>query len=240
MRIFWKGTAGSRSFTITVVLALAAGSAAAHEYWIDRTADAYTVYQGHVYSKHEGEARVPYDPSIVKRVVCAQDGAVTAVEPTRSYPVRVNARCAALLVEVSSGYWSQTLTETVPKPRNEVRGAIRGWRAEESVKRLDRWTPAAARPLSDALEITLVENPFQLKPGDKLRLLVTWQGKPRAGVAVAYGGDARGVTGADGQANLRIRQGGTQMLSASFDEAIQDPLADKIVRGAILQLELPK
>lgn len=228
-----------RSLPIAL-LALLAGSASAHDYWIERSGDAYTVYQGHVYSKHEGESRVTYDPSIIKRAVCAQDGAVTPLEPARSYPVRFNARCGAILVEVSSGYWAQTLTETMPKPRNEVRGAIRGWRSEEAVKRVDRWTPALARPLSDGLEITLVEDPFQLKPGDKLRLLVTWRGKPRAGVAVAYDGNARGVTGADGQANVRIRQGGIQMLSASFEEPLQDPLADKIVRGAILQLELPK
>lgn len=229
-----------RPGAVLLAIALVSGSASAHEYWIERGDDAYVLYQGHVHSKHEGEARVPYDPSIVKRIACAQDGVVTTPEPARAYPVRTPARCAAILFEVSSGYWTQTLTDTVPKPRNEVRGAIRGWRSEEAVKRIDRWVPNAAQPLSERLEITPIEDPFQLKPGDKLRLLVTWRGKPRAGVAIAYNGTARGVTGADGQANLRIRQGGMQMLSASFDEAIQDPLAEKIVRDTILQLELPK
>lgn len=230
----------SRRAVVGAALALFGGGTLAHEYWIDRSGDTYVLHQGHVYSKHEGEARVPYDPAIVKRVACAQDGSIIAPEVVRAYPVRVTARCAAILVQMSSGYWTQTLMETVPKPRSEVRGAIRGWRSEEVVKRIDRWMPNIAQPLSDGLEIMPMEDPFQLKPGDKLRLLVTWQGKPRGGVAVAYAGNARGVTGADGQANIRIRRGGVQVLSASFDEAIRDPLADKVVRETILQFELPQ
>ncbi len=228
-------------------LALAAGlasmasAAAAHDYWIERTGDTYTLFQGHAYSSHKGEPRVPYDPTIVKRVACARaDGDVTIPEPVRAYPVRVSARCSAVLIELSSGYWTQTLTETIQKPKTKVRGALRGWRSEEAVKRVDLWMPRLAQPLSDGLELMPIEDPFRLKPGDKLRVLVTWRGQPRRGVAVAYDGNARGVTGADGQANIRIRHGGVQTLSASFEEAVQDPLAEKVVRGTILQLELPK
>jgi nickel transport protein len=225
-------------------LALAVGlasPAAAHDYWIERSGDGYTLFQGHVYSSHKGEERLPYDPAIVKRIACVRpEGDITTPAPMRVYPVRVLARCSAVLIEVSSGYWTQTLTETIQKPRTEVRGALRGWRSEESVKRIDMWTPRVARPISDGLELILREDPFGLKPGDKLRLLVTWRGQPRRGVAVAYDGNARGVTGADGQANILVRHGGVQTLSASFEEAVQDPMAEKVVRGTILQLELAK
>lgn len=216
-------------------------AAAAHDYWIERSGDVYTLFQGHVYSTHKGEERVQYDPMIVKRVACARaEGDVTTPEPVLEYPVRVSARCLALFIEASLGYWAQTLTETIQKPKTEVRGALRGWRSEEAVKRIDVWMPRLAQPLSDGLEIVPLEDPFRLKPGDKLRLLVTWRGQPRRGVAVAYDGNARGVTGPDGQANIRIRHGGVQMLAASFEEAVQDPQAEKVVRGTILQLELPK
>jgi nickel transport protein len=228
-------------FALAVGLASLAPPAAAHDYWIERSGDGYTLFQGHVYSSHKGEERVPYDPTIVKRVACARaEGDITTLEPARAYPVRVLARCSAVLIEVSSGYWTQTLTETIQKPKTEVRGALRGWRSEEAVKRIDVWTPRLAQPLSDGLELMPREDPFGLKPGDKLRLLVTWRGRPRRGVAVAYDGNARGVTGADGQANILIRHGGVQTLSASFEEAVQDPLAEKVVRGTILQLDLTK
>lgn len=225
----------------SVVATFLIAQAFAHEYWIERSETAYSLFQGHAYSTHKGEERVPYDPASVKRALCLKmDGSIAAPAFTRSYPARVAPSCAALLFEVSSGYWSQTLSETVQKPKSEVRGALRGWRAEEWVKRMDTWTPRLSQPLSDGLELTLTDDPFGLKPGEKLRLLVTWRGKPQSGVAVAYDGDARGVTGADGRANLRIRHGGVQTLSASFEEAIQDPQADKVVRGSMLQLELPK
>src|SRR5262245_184460 len=195
---------------LAVAATLASLSAAvlAHDYWIERSEDAYTLYQGHVYSSHKGEARVPYDPAIVKRVVCLRpEGEIAASEPNRMYPVRVSARCAAMLIEASSGYWTQTLNETIQKPKTEVRGALRGWLSEEAVKRIDAWTPRVAQPISDGLEIVPLENPLALKPGDKLRVAATWRGQPRRGVVLAYDGDARGVTGADGQANIRIRHG---------------------------------
>lgn len=216
-------------------------AAAAHDYWIDREGDSYTLFQGHAYSTHKGEERVRYDPMIVKSVACARaEGDVTTPAPVLEYPVRVSARCVALFIEASSGYWTQTLTETIQEPKSEVRGALRGWRSEEAVKRIDAWIPRLAQPLSNGLEIVPLEDPFRLKPGDKLRLLVTWRGRPWRGVAVAYDGNARGVTGPDGKANIRIRHGGVQMLAASFEEAAQDSQAEKVVRGTILHLELPK
>ena len=221
--------------------ALLCAPAAAHDYWIERSGDGYALYQGHVHSAHKGEDRIPYDPAIVKRVACLrQEGDIAAPEPSRTYPVRVPAGCAAVLIDASSGYWTQTLTETIQKPKTEVRGALRGWLSEEAVKRIDAWTPRAAQPISEGFELVPLENPLALKPGDKLRVAATWRGQPRRGVALAYDGDARGVTGADGQANIRIRHGGVQMLSASFEETARDPQADRVVRGTILQFELPK
>jgi nickel transport protein len=214
--------------------------AAAHDYWIERAGDEYVLYQGHVYSTHKGEDRVPYDPAIVKRVACIRpEGDVAAPEPGRTYPVRVSGRCAAVLIDASSGYWTQTLTETVQNRKTEVRGALRGWLSEEAVKRIDAWIPSVAQPITDGFELVPLENPLALKPGDKLRVSATWRGQPRRGVAVAYDGDMRGVTGADGQANIRIRHGGVQMLSASFEETVREPNADKVVRGTILQFTLP-
>ena len=214
-------------------------SAHAHDYWFERDAKGYTLFQGHVYSTHAGEARVPYDPSIVLGVQCLRpEGDVVTPAPGRAYPVRIEQRCAAVLARTNSGYWTQTLGETVNRPKSEVSGAIRGWLAQETIKRIDAWSAAAARPVSDDFELTPLDDPFALKPGDKLRVLATWRGKPRRGVAVAYDGDTRGATGSDGVVNIRIRHPGTQILSASFEESVREANADKIVHGSILQFDL--
>jgi nickel transport protein len=214
-------------------------SAHAHDYWFERDAKGYALFQGHVFSSHEGEARVPYDPSIVLGVQCLRpEGDVVAPALARAYPVRIEQRCAAVLARTNSGYWTQTLNETLNRPKSQVPGAIRGWLAQETIKRVDAWSAAASRPISDGLELTPLDDPFALKPGDKLRVLVTWRGKPRRGVAVAYDGDTRGATASDGLVNIRIRHPGTQILSASFEENVRETNADKIVHGSILQFEL--
>ena len=225
--------------SFSFLLAFFAGFASAHDYWFERDAKGYALFQGHLHSSHSGEARVAYDPAIVKAVQCLRaEGDVVAPMPVRAYPVRIEQACAAVLAHTNSGYWSQTLNETVNKPKSEVRGAIRGWLAQETIKRVDAWSAKVARPVSDDLELTPLDDPFALKPGDKLRVLATWRGKPRRGIAVAYDGDTRGATGGDGLVNIRIRHPGTQILSASFEENVREPNADRIVHGAILQFDL--
>jgi nickel transport protein len=148
--------------------------------------------------------------------------------------------CAALLVSVSSGYWSKTPWETRNLPKDQVSGALKSWLSEESVKRIARWSPGADRPLGKGLEITPATDPLVLKPGDKLVVLVTEDGKPKAGLPVAYGGDTRGATGEDGRIAIRIRQGGVQLISTSLETPLADGKADQRIRSAALQFDLPQ
>jgi len=214
-------------------------SAAAHDYWLEPDGDGYLLYRGHRHSGHEGAAVVPYEPGIVQRAVCADgSGQGRTVRPGDRYPVRIPGPCSAVYVEADSGLWTQTLTGTRNLPRDQVSGALRSWRSVESVKRLEAWSPALARPVSDGLELVPTEDPFALAPGDKLRLLVTWQGRPRAGVAVAYDGRARGLTGKDGRINIRLRHRGPQSISASIDDPSAEPGTDKVVRSTALIFDL--
>jgi hypothetical protein len=195
------------------------GLAQAHDYWLDTQGDAYVLYRGHRHSGHQGEDLVPYDPAIVTRALCAgSDGAVREMPPSRTYPARIPGPCAAVLVEADSGTWSHTHTGTHQETGNKPKSGTRTWRALESVKRLDTWAPGFGRPISQALEITSPEDPTRVAPGEKLRLLITLAGRPKAGVSVAYDGETRGLTGANGLINLKVRHGGTQVVSASIEE----------------------
>ena len=226
---------------VPVGLLLLTSAAAAHDYWLEADGSDYLLFRGHRFSQHKGEAIVPYDSAIVQRVLCVTaSGRTKRVTPEAVYPLRISGPCAAVLVEADSGHWTQTLLGTKNQPRNEVKGALRSWQAIEGVKLIETWMPALERPLSDGLELVSRDDPRRLHPGDKLRLQVTWKRQPREGVAVAYDGSTRGMTGRDGRINIRLRHGGTQVISASIDEPSTEPGTDKLVRSAALIFELPR
>lgn len=221
--------------------ALLALPAVAHDIWLDRDKGGYLLHQGHRTAAHAGAEALPYDPAIVRTALCIDaGGAARTLSPGKAYPARFSGECAALLVSLSSGYWSKTPWETRNVPKTQAPGAIRSWLSEESVKRIDRWSAALAQPLGDTLEITPTVDPLALRPDDKITVLVTENRKPRAGVAVAYDGATRGATGPDGRVAIRIRHGGTQLIAASLETPLDDGKADSRVVAATLQFELPR
>jgi hypothetical protein len=214
------------------------GPALAHDYWLEPQGNDYLLYRGHRHSGHQGQDLVPYDPAILTRALCAgPDGAVRELAPSRTHPARIPGPCAAVVAEVDAGTWTHAHKGARQGPGTEPGSAKRTWRALESVKRLNAWGPGLGRPISRDLEITSPRDPLGLARGDKLRLLVTLEGRPKAGVSVAYDGDTRGITGANGLINLKVRHGGTQVITASIQEP--DPSGGPdLLRSATLLLEL--
>jgi nickel transport protein len=81
-------------------------------------------------------------------------------------------------------------------------------------------------------------NPLLLKTGDKLHLRAFYQGRPVAGVTVAYFGKPRGITDKEGNVNIRLQSAGFQLIKASIELPLNDGKADKAVHAASLQFEL--
>lgn len=213
--------------------------AAAHDLWLEREGSALVLYQGHRHSSHAGQEVVPYDPAAVREALCLDAKGQT--QPLRlgtNHPVRIEGDCDALLVAISTGYWTKTAWETKNVPKTGVSGVVKSWLSEETVKRLDRFTPAAGKALSDRLEITPLTDPLALSPGDKLTVRVSFAGKPLARVPVAYDGDVRGATAEDGSIALRLRHPGMQVISASVESPLADGKADSVIRAATLHFEL--
>jgi nickel transport protein len=230
-----------RSPHITVAtLLLASVTVHAHDYWFESAGDDYLLHRGHRFSQHSGSKEVPFEANIVTGAYCLRQGdsQPRPAATSRSYPLRVHGPCQAVMVTADSGYWSQTLTGTTNRPKDKAFGALRSWHAIESVKRLESWDERLSRPFADELELTLAENPFLLRAGDKLRLTATLGGKPAKGVTVAYDGDPRGVTGSDGRINVRLRHAGLQVITASLEESLDSGKADKRVRSTILLFEI--
>lgn len=224
---------------ICFLLALFPVSASAHDLWIEKEAGAYVLYQGHHYSSHGGAEVVPYDAAAVKNILCGDAaGKTTALTPGKTYPAKFAGDCAVLFASFSSGYWTKTAWETKNLPKVGISGVIKSWYSEESLKYIERWSNA--NPLGAGLEITPTTNPLTLAAGDKLTVLVTDNGKPLAGVPVAYVGDTRGATGADGKVSIRLRQPGVQLIEASMETPLTDGKADTAIRTASLQFGIAK
>ena len=234
-RVFHTGPA------LWLLAALVPSVAVAHDLWIEKENGSYVLYQGHRHSAHSGAEVVPYDISAVKGMLCVDEaGKPQPLTAGKEYPARAAGNCAALLTMFSTGYWTKTAWETRNVPKTGVTGVVKSWHSAESVKLVERWSATGTTPLGVGLELTLTVNPLVLKAGDKLVVRVTDAGKPVAGVPVAYAGDTRGASGADGTVAIRLRQGGMQVLEASLETPLSDGKADTAIRTASLQFEIAK
>lgn len=246
--------AGIRLGGIGLLLAIGGiNPAAAHDWWLSTASGQTTLQQGHrpasnageaAASTHSGPAHIDYPASLVREARCIRAGTGTT-NTNRLLPIdgttpwQTAERCDALLIRISSGYWSKTAWETLNRPKTGLNGVLRSWQSLESVKALMRWNTATQSAQTSALDLTPQHNPFLLHPGDKLLLRATLDGVPQAGVAVAYDGAVRGSSDAEGLIRIRIRHPGPQWLSASLETPLNDGLADHRLLGTTLQFELP-
>jgi nickel transport protein len=236
----------TRPFPLTLLrlaalLCLGAPTAFAHDLWIEKSGQQFTLYQGHRHSAHAGAETMDYGKNFVTAALCFDGrGGKRLLAATSPAPWKASGECAALLITASSGYWSKTPWETKNVPKPQAPGAIKSWRSSESIKRLERWAPPFANPLSEGLEIVPEADPFTLKPGDKLIVQVVLSGKPQANVPVAYHGETRGTTDPQGKIAIRLRHGGLQLISASLEQPLADGKADVEIMAATLQFELPQ
>ncbi|WP_296752998.1 DUF4198 domain-containing protein [Thiobacillus sp.] len=223
------------------LLGFVATTAWAHDLWFEKEGNTYTLYQGHRHASHDGVDVVPYEARMARNFTCIDaHGAAEQFGAAKAYPARLSSECATLHATFSTGYWTKTAWETRNVPRTGISGVVRSWYSEESLKLVERWTDGSPHPIGAGLEITPTANPLPLKAGDKLVVLVTDDGKPVAGVPVAYAGNTRGTSGADGKVAIRLRRGGLQLLEASLESPLADGKADVAIRTAALQFQIVK
>lgn len=208
----------------------------AHDYWFEGNGNTLQLMRGHHdFSAHEGTKVVPYDPAIVTAATCRVAGKDSPLpRPSGPYPVSVKADCDNLLIEVDSGIWSQTMTGTKNESPKKLFGVLKSWHSLETVKLMKSWNPNDQKPLGQGLELISTKDPFATKTGGKLRLQALLNGKPAAGVAVAYDGRPRGVTGSDGKISIKVRHAGQQMLTASLEKPLSNGVADKQIQSTAL------
>lgn len=214
--------------------------AQAHDLWLEKADGGWTLYQGHRHSTHAGAEIVPYAAGFVAAAVCLDtDARPRPLVVLAAAPWTAKGECAALRLDASSGYWSKTPWETLNVPKNAAPGVLKSWRALESLLLVERWSGALAKPAGAGLELLPTADPFAVRPGGKLVVRVTQDGRPLANAPVAYHGETRGATDADGRIAIRLRHAGVQLISASVETRLDDGRADREIRAATLQFFLP-
>jgi nickel transport protein len=226
---------------LVLAISLTAGHARAHDLWLEKEDGGFGLYYGHKYSDHGGATLVEYQIEWVREALCFDAaGARVPFQAEETYPYRMRGACAAAHVSISSGYWTKTPYGTQNLPKNEARMPVESWLSHDSVKRIDHWTESLARPLAGGLELTPLEDPLRLRKGKKLRLRVTFDGRPVEDADVAYDGKPRGRPGPDGGINIRLRHGGFQVIQATVTRSIASEKADEVIHSTNLNFELPE
>ncbi|MBD3163146.1 MAG: hypothetical protein GF346_11905, partial [Candidatus Eisenbacteria bacterium] len=172
-----------------LVCAVIAGPAAGHDLWIEADSTGARILYGHRGSGHSGPERIETPRGFVRGVVClTPEGRIVEPDPPDTLPGRIPGRVAAIHVEASSGVWTRTPRGVRNLPKDRVAQPIEAWESHESAKRIASWSEALRAPMSGALEIVPLEDPFAVAPGEKIRLLVTLDRAPVEGAVVSYHG----------------------------------------------------
>ena len=223
-----------RSLSAGLALALlcAAGPAAAHTIWLQAD-PAHKNYRV-MYGGHQGKTET-YPAEKLKRVTAfdARGNALNVSRQDRRDGVRIQAPDAAVLLAwFDNGWWSKTdKGRSINKPMDEVPGAVSGVHAVKYHKTIAHWGKPA---------IQVYNQPFELVPlaaeapraGEPLQLKVLLNGKPTAGIKLAFGEEGDdAVSDAEGIATLTARKGVNRIWSGQ-----RLPLADD-ARGTESSIE---
>jgi uncharacterized GH25 family protein len=228
-------------FLFTVVFASLAwaGSARAHDFWLERQGGAFVLRYGH----HGGEV-LALDAAKIKTLTCRQGAqaprdvlaSATAAPKQLTFP----GPCALVSAFHDGGFWSLTPDGEKNLPRNQVFDAVKSWRSQQFAKWVDIHSPLAGQPLGDGFEIVPVSDLSKVKTGDKATFRVLLAGKPLSGATLAIDHKPLGETDDHGEVRVRVRATAVESVSASFRRVVKTPEVDSEVFEASLTFEVAR
>jgi nickel transport protein len=199
--------------------------ALAHTAWLEPAGDRPGHYRL-LFGGHQGKLE-SYDPAKLKTVdaldVRGRKLAVTQTVGTDGLRLRIDGRPALVALHFDNGVHARTTAggPSVPKPMNEVSGAVSAVRALKYGKTVVDWSPLVTRPLGQAFEVTPLDAGAPVA-GRPMRVRITLDGRPAEGVRVGHGEEGEaGQTDADGVASF-IPVKGANKLWAGRRLAVMD------------------
>ena len=204
----------------------------AHDIWIEKQADIFTLQYGHLHltQDHKGHKVIPYSPQKIKEIICKHDTKTKNLKSSNVYPLRIQNQCDTLYITLDNGYFTKTPFGTKNLPKNRVKMPLKSWRSIESVKRIGKNKSSL---LSTGLEIVLLKRVNKID--EKATVQLFYNKKPIKNIPVAYDGKVRGLSNKEGKINIRIKHSGIQNIQATFKQISSDTkLSDETIRTSTL------
>ena len=216
-----------------------AGSARAHDFWLERQGGSFVLRYGH----HGGEG-LALDAAKIKALTCRKGreaprnirDSATVAPKQLTFP----GPCALASAFHDGGVWSLTPDGERNLPRTQVPDAVKSWRSQQFAKWVDIHSPLAGEALGDGFEIVPVSDLAKVKTGDKATFRVLLAGKPLSGATLAIDHKALGETDDQGEVRVKVRATAVESVSASFRRAVKGPEADSEVFEASLTFEVAR
>ncbi len=148
---------------------------------------------------------------------------------------------AVIVANFDAGYWVETNKGYIVGDKLSAKGIV--FDAIKSVKigkSYFSWNEKMLKPLGLKLEVIALANPFKLKVGDKLPVLVLKDGKPLAGAGFEDAkDDLSEVTNEFGIALIPVKAKGLNIIAARASESIfNDAKADTLFMQSSISFEL--
>jgi len=195
-----------------VLMLIVSFNAFAHDVWVEKKDGKFFVVYGH------GERQDPYDPSRIKEVIAYDNNGnpipVEIIRHKDSALLSTQERVSAFTVFFDNGYWVKTTEgwKNISKRDAKAKGLQLVEPSRHSLKyakSLMQWVEIYTKPVGMKLEIVPLKNPFTLRTGGKLPIVVFYKGKPLEGVSIESGylGKEVAKTDKQGVASFPIESG---------------------------------
>jgi cobalt/nickel transport system permease protein len=226
--------------TLLCLASLLAGAAVcAHDYWIEKSGNGYTVVYGH------GDKRTEYDPANVKRLT-VYDKAGKPVEFRKEVQGKVltvypSGPASLIVADLDSGYWSKTIYGWKNLPKRKASRVVEAVRTFHYSKSVVSWGDTAGRPVDGMrLDIIPLKNPFDLRGGETVPVKVLYDGKPLAGATVEGDHEKVASTDNDGITKVPLKKGRNLLTVERKEPLSGDPDADSVSITTTLTFEVAK
>lgn len=146
--------------------------------------------------------------------------------------------CDAVFVELKRVYYTKTPFGTKKVSKDRTKMPLSSFLSVASIKMI--YKNDATKLFKAPFELSLRTPLAKIKVGDRIRLIVTSFGIPKAGVSITYNKKIVTKSDKDGFVSVEMKQEGFQKIRASYSQKGDGIKSDEIIHSTTLNLEVLK